>query len=112
MDRLLPVVLRSPKRAWTAENVLDWIATCEIQGGIPVFRTRYAGVRFDRQVEGRCYGGTGPEITTVFTGVPPEIIERMEETTGDWRWLKAELAKQLISERGSEPAGPEAEPRL
>lgn len=63
-------------------NVSAYLERCERQGGIPMYRTRYAGKRFeDREHPGAylvlfiCYGRKWSQW---FCGVPLNDIERLE----------------------------------
>jgi hypothetical protein len=67
-------------------NIRDFIKLCLNYGGVPVFRTRYAGKRFDNLVLGVCYRGR-VKAHMWFKNVPSDILDLMERTTGDWRWL-------------------------
>lgn len=67
-------------------NIRDFIKLCLDYGGVPVFRTRYAGKRFDNLVLGICYRGK-VKAHMWFKNVPSDVLEEMERTTGDWRWL-------------------------
>jgi hypothetical protein len=71
------------------EKIGEWIEKCIMSGGLPMFRTRFAGARWDDdKVMAVCYGSEEPPISGgFFTGVPKDEIEKMEQTTGDWRWI-------------------------
>ena len=66
----------------------DWVEKCLRADGIPIFRTKFAGKRLPNNgVIVACYragkevkGGTIEEI-------PIDFIEKMEEGTGDWKWI-------------------------
>jgi hypothetical protein len=67
-------------------NIRDFIKICLNYGGVPVFRTRYAGKRLDNLVLGICYRGR-VKAHMWFKNVPSDILDLMERTTGDWHWL-------------------------
>lgn len=71
------------------QTIGKWIDACIRAGGLPMFRTRFAGARWgDNMVLAVCYGDEEPPISGgFFTDVPEEDIERMERETGDWRWI-------------------------
>ena len=91
------------------EQVGRWIKGCIMGGGLPMFRTRYAGARWgDDMVMAVCYGDEEPPISGgFFTDVPEEDIERMERETGDWRWIVEKYGddelKAYIAERYRPP---------
>ena len=67
------------------ENVADWIEACREAGGVVMFRTRYAGKRFEDPehpgrylVLGICYSPEKPCPSTWFKNVPEEDVERLE----------------------------------
>jgi len=70
----------------------DWVEKCLRADGIPIFRTKFAGKRLPNNgVIVACYragkevpGGTIEEI-------PIDFIEKMEEGTGDWKWIVEKL---------------------
>lgn len=69
-----------------ATHVVGFIEVCEKRGGIPMFRTRYAGQRFPDpehpgkyMVLGICYGHEIPRLKGVwFDNVPLDDVERLE----------------------------------
>jgi hypothetical protein len=88
------VVVHLPRYEWTPENVTGAVTSCRAQGGVPIFMTKYAGEPFKapglrgKFVMFKCWGGTGPEISRLFYGVPEEDFRMMEERVGDWKWLQ------------------------
>ncbi|MEM2187802.1 MAG: hypothetical protein QW692_01850 [Nitrososphaerota archaeon] len=66
-----------------------WMKQCIMSGGLPMFRTRYAGMRWgENMVMATCYGEEEPPLSGgFFIEVPEEDIAKMEEATGDWRWI-------------------------
>lgn len=72
-----------------ASNVGSFIKRCLEDGGTPVFKTRYAGERYDNNlVLGQCYGGRGAVTGVYFSNVPTDIIDKMEAGSGDWKWIQ------------------------
>jgi hypothetical protein len=88
------VVVHLPRYQWTPESVSDAILSCRAQAGVPIFKTKYAGEPFEspglpgKFVMFTCWGGTGPEISRLFYGVPDEDFRLMESRVGDWKWLQ------------------------
>lgn len=92
-----------------SESMPKWLKQCIKSGGLPVFRTRYAGARWgEDMVMAVCYGEEEPPLSGgFFTGVPKEDVEKMEKEAGDWRWIvekygDAEL-KTYIAEKYEPP---------
>ena len=80
------------KLPWTPENVKRFILECRADGGIPMFRTHYAGIPFEyagqRAVVAICWGGYGRAPDSVlFFNVPEDIIKELEREKGDWKFL-------------------------
>lgn len=74
------------------EAIREFIRECREAGGIPVFRTKYGGERLpNNSVIAACWRAGDKVKGGTIEDVPPDIIERMEKETGDWKWL----AKQL-----------------
>lgn len=90
----------------------DFIYQCRRDGGVPMFKTKYAGKRFEignkPAVLGICYGGRGmAKDSQWFKNIPEHELELVERETGEWRelairhlpWEKAEeLAMMNLSE--------------
>ncbi len=76
---------------WNRENVVKAILECRRDEGIPVFKTKYAGKRFE--IGGKpavlmvCWGGHDNVGAYFFKDVPPREVEELEENVGDWRNL-------------------------
>jgi len=91
------------------ERIGEWLKACIMGGGLPMFRTRYAGARWgENMVMAVCYGEEEPPISGgFFIDVPEEDIERMEKETGDWRWLVEKYGddelKAYVAERYRPP---------
>ena len=94
------VVLHLPPVRWERERVKQWVESCRKQSGIPIFKTRFAGERFEFQgkpaVMGTCFGGTGPEISVQFIGVPEKVVEFIEAATGTWKRLPVLFEKEEV----------------
>ena len=74
------------------EAIREFIRKCIDAGGVPIFRTRYGGRRFpNNAVVAACWGAGSKVRGGMIVDLPPEIIQRMEETKGDWKWLAEEL---------------------
>jgi len=68
-------------------HVADWIVECRKDGGLPLFRTRYGGERFDDLVLGVCWAGRGRVEGEWFRNIPKEDLELMETKMGEWKDL-------------------------
>ena len=91
-------------------NVADYIVECRNEGGIPIFKTRYADQPFitpdnKRVVLGLCWGGFKDGIEGMwFVNVPEDDIKRMEREYGDWKWLiKAYGSKDQVEKAFKAP---------
>mgnify|MGYP000144318727 CR=1 FL=1 len=70
------------------KNVTKFILACRRDEGIPMFKTRFAGQRFiGNGVLAICWGGHDKVGSVLFTNVPKEDLELIEESIGDWRKL-------------------------
>ncbi|MBA7696540.1 hypothetical protein ES703_105190 [subsurface metagenome] len=70
------------------ENVADWITSCLEAGGLPMFRTRYAGLRWDGdRVLVVCYAKADEVPGGFLEDVPRGDLELMERGVGDFRPL-------------------------
>ncbi|MBA7503755.1 hypothetical protein ES706_02376 [subsurface metagenome] len=76
------------------KNVTDWIVACRVDGGLPLFKTRFAGERYpEGHVLAVCWAGRGLIEGQWFNDVPREDIEMMESKHGEW--------KDILRERGT-----------
>lgn len=90
---------------WKPEEVKKFIEGCLDDGGIPMFKDRYAGRRFEIDdkpaVLAICYGGRGFfRDSQWFRDVPERDIDIIERETGEWkeflgRGLSEETWKRL-----------------
>ena len=84
-----------PKRVlpWRPDSVVDFIKECLDAGGLPMFRTSYAGARLSHGGEPAvlavCYMAADRVPSTLFYGVPVEDLVEMERETGDWKIILA-----------------------
>ena len=80
-----------PKEKWTPSAVRDFILECRRDLGIPMFKTKYAGVPLEIDHSpvaiAICWAGEDFVDSKVFTDVPREDIKLMEEGFGDWKRL-------------------------
>jgi hypothetical protein len=98
------VELRLPKVEYKPEEVVKFIKECIDAKGLPVFRTRYAGKRFE--VDGKpavvasCFGGIKEKEpqSRVFYNVPERDIILMERYTGDWAYFISRYAEDLFKQ--------------
>ena len=68
------------------ENVAGWITSCLNVGGLPMFRTRYAGLRWDGdRVLVVCYAKANEVPGGFLEDVPREDLGMMERGVGDFR---------------------------
>ena len=83
---------------WDKKKVVDWILSCRRDEGVPMFKTKFGGVRF--KVDGEpatmaiCWGGLDGAPSVMFTKVPESDIKLIEEGIGDWR--------KILSKYGTE----------
>jgi hypothetical protein len=73
-----------PRVKYSREEILNYIVKCREDEGIPIFKTRFAGIRFDG-VFATCWAGRNLVGSVFFEGVPEEDTRFMEEGVGDWR---------------------------
>jgi len=72
--------------------VKAFVERCLAAGGTPIFRTKYGGRRLPNNAVVAACWGKGSEVPGgTITGVPTEIIERMERERGDWKWLRERI---------------------
>jgi hypothetical protein len=98
------VELKLPKVEYKPEEVVKFIKECIDAKGLPVFRTRYAGKRFE--VDGKpavvasCFGGIKEKEpqSRVFYNVPEKDIILMERYTGDWVYFISKYADELLKQ--------------
>lgn len=75
---------------WNPVSVKDFILNCRADEGIPMFKTKFGGLRVwgKHGVLAVCWGGHGnAKDSVVFTDVPDEDIKLIEEGFNDWRRL-------------------------
>ena len=66
----------------------EFARKCLDAGGVPIFRTKYGGKKLpDNSVIAACWGKGDVVKGGTVTEVPPEIIDKMEKTKGDYKWL-------------------------
>jgi len=80
-----------PKEKWTPSAVKEFILECRRDKGIPMFKTKYAGIQLSMDNHplalAICWAGEDFVGSRVFTDVPKEDIKLMEEGFGDWKRL-------------------------
>jgi len=85
-----PLYIKAIQRPWDKENVLLWIKRVRESGGVPIFRTHYAGRPLradgDYAIWGISQLSKVPNI--LFVGVPPEDYEFCVEMHGEWKYLE------------------------
>ena len=84
-------------------HVANFISDCLDADGVPMFRTRFGGRRFDGLVLGICWGVKGAVPSVWFKAIPHEDLERLEAKTGDWHWLLAKYGTEAQKEKGLTP---------
>ena len=77
---------------WTPNNIKKFILACRRDEGIPMFRSKYAGISLTVNnkpaVIAVCWAGRGEtENSELFTEVTKDDTELIERNTGDWRLL-------------------------
>ena len=87
----MKVGTKLPKVEWNPKNVREYILECRRDRGIPMFRSKYAGIPLmmggKHFVIASCWAGEDVVGSVVFTDVPEEDIKLIEEGYGDWRKL-------------------------
>ncbi len=80
------------KLPWTPENVVDAILACRIiDHGIPMFRTRYAGI--DLKYNGTnaslfiCWAGRNNVKSVLFYDIPDDDFNELKSRHDDWQYL-------------------------
>ncbi len=69
-------------------KVKEFARQCLAAGGVPMFRTRYGGKRLpNNSVIAACWGKGDVVKGGTITDVPLDVIEKMEKTRGDYKWL-------------------------
>lgn len=87
------IILHLPRYKYSPEQVILFIKRCLDAGGVPTFRTKFAGRPFE--VEGKkavvvmCWGGEANKepFSRVFYDVPEEDYQIMEKLSGEWKYL-------------------------
>ena len=88
------------KVRWDKKKELYYILACRLEGGVPIFKTRYGGIRFpDHSMLAICWGGADMIPTVAFENVPDEELEKHEKEIGEWKSILFENA-HLIKEDG------------
>lgn len=76
---------------WNPKTVTEWILACRRDEGIPMFKTKFAGLQFSIKnkpaVLAVCWGGHDTAPSVMFTHVPHNDLKLIEEGIGDWRRL-------------------------
>lgn len=68
------------------KKVIPFIRSCIDVGGVPMFRTKYAGERWKNdRVMIVCYGNADEVPGGFLENVPGEDVAFMESKTGEWR---------------------------
>jgi hypothetical protein len=68
--------------------VREFARRCVEAGGIPIFKTRFGGKRFENNaVVAACWGKANVVKGGKITNVPLDVIEKMEKTRGDYKWI-------------------------
>ena len=70
------------------EALKSFARKCLDAGGVPIFRPRYGGRRLpENSVIVACWGKGNVVKGGTVTHVPTDVIEKMEKTKGDYKWL-------------------------
>jgi hypothetical protein len=68
--------------------VKEFARRCVEAGGIPIFKTRFGGKRYENNaVVASCWGKASVVKGGKITNVPLDVIEKMEKTRGDYKWI-------------------------
>ena len=80
-----------PKEKWTPDAVKEYILECRKDKGIPIFKTKYAGVHLSignsPATIAMCWAGEDVVGSKIFTDIPKEDLHLLEEGFGDWKRL-------------------------
>ena len=91
MERVGLLEPHLPVKEWNKENVCEWMYEVRKAGGIPMFKTKYAGVGFtqngERCVLGIGWGAEGKASSMWFCGIPEEELKDIEEKPADFNRL-------------------------
>jgi len=98
LEKIRHTLLQKAKKfavKWDDNNVKIFIKGCLEDGGVPMFKDRFAGERFivdgKPAVLGICYGGKGRwKDSQWFKEVPEEDIDVIESMTGEWKEFLSE----------------------
>ena len=72
---------------WNMGNVCEWMYKVRSKGGIPMFKTKFAGVPFRKGngeycVQGVGWGAKGTSVW--FCGVPEDVVKGLSENPSDF----------------------------
>jgi len=98
LEKIRHTLLQNAKKfgvKWSDDTVKVFIKGCLSDGGVPMFKNRYAGENFivdgKPAVLGICYGGKGRwKDSQWFLDVPEEDIDVIEGMTGEWKEFLSE----------------------
>jgi len=84
-------------------EVVAWISDCRLRdGGIPTFRTGFAGLPFKQDetyyIKGVCWLGANLVDSKDFKGVPKEDFEHLHTHSDDWKYLMKRYAPKQLRE--------------
>ena len=84
-------------------QVIKWIAQCRVEdGGIPSFRTGFAGKPFKQDstffVKGVCFLGSNLVESRDFKGVPQDDFNHLQTHSDDWMYLMKKYAPENLQE--------------
>lgn len=89
------ITVHLPREKWVPDKVVEYIRGCRMSGGIPMFKTGYAGQEFREDSKPAsmavCWGGTNGG-SKMFTDIPEDIFSEMKAKVGDWKWLLSKYA--------------------
>ena len=86
------ITLHLPEKEWNKRDVIRYILGCRETEGLPIFKTKFAGLQLKADKGNAvlfiCWGGRETEEpSVVFTNVPREDINFLEEGYSDWKRL-------------------------
>ena len=91
-----------PRVKWDKDSVISYIEACRKDKGLPVFKTKFAGIEFE--INGKpavmavCWAGNDLVGSQIFTDVPKDVVGFLEEGVGDWRRLVKKYAPEKLPE--------------
>ncbi len=81
-----------------SKDLVPWMSKCLKSGGVPIFKTRYAGLELEDSVLGICYGAADVVGSIMFHNVPREDVEKIRTMSRDWIYLAEKYGDRELKE--------------